>query len=228
MESHIQQEPEMTASESGTDRANAARDRALERRRRFLTGGLAAVPVAITTLANRPALAHMNACTPSAALSGNASRPVSGPCGCRPDWWKSDCDSNRAKSWRSQRVQVEPDCALSVHTPTLCGSDGAWSVWPQSCDMYTAICGTAKLKVTLTQGRDSQTYTLNANFLPQVCTGILNARAFGTLYPVGEQWIKNQVVAITLLQTTKSDYYYNKIKTAVDNLTTTLSGYNSG
>jgi hypothetical protein len=225
MDSHIQQKPDTTVTESGAQPAKAARDRVLERRRRFLTGGLTAVPVVITTLANRPALAGMNACTPSAMMSGNASRPVSGPCGCRPDWWKADCDKDHAKSWRSPRVQIEPDCPISAHCSSI-GGNGAWSVWPSGCTMYTAVCGTARLKVKLTNGWSTKTYTMNSGFLPQVCAGILNARAYGTLYPVGEQWIKNQVAAIALMQTTQSNY--DRIKTAIDTLTVQLSGYNSG
>src|SRR5690349_17632512 len=104
MESHIQQKSDTTASADGSKRAPSARDQILERRRRFLTGGLATVPIAITTLANRPALAGDQLCTVSARMSGNLSRPVRGPCGSSPGCWRNHALSHDAASWQVTKL----------------------------------------------------------------------------------------------------------------------------
>jgi hypothetical protein len=230
MESHIQQEPEMTASEGGTDRANAARDRALERRRRFLTGGLAAVPVAITTLANRPALATNNFCTISAVMSGNASRAITGPCGSSPGCWKNHALSNNASSWTA--AGFSPHDLFTTVFPML--KTAPWKCYPSDATMLQALNGEVTVKVTLTDGSKTVVLSSFASAFPlQICAGVLNAGFFGTpSYPLTVQGVKLAVIsAITANPTSGSgacsSSNQGKIKTAISTLTNQLGGYNN-
>lgn len=226
MDSHIHLKPE-TASEG--DPTNAARDRALERRRRFLTGGLSAVPVVITTLANKPALAA-NFCTVSAVLSGNASRPMTNPCGVSPGCWKNHALENNASSWTV--AGFSPNDPFTSVFPML--NTPPWSCYPASATMLDALNGGVTIAVTLTDG--ANTVTLNnfaAGFPLQICAAVLNAGFFGTpAYPMSVQQVKNAIITtITANKTSGSGACSNgnqgKIKTAISNLTSQLNGYNT-
>jgi hypothetical protein len=231
MDSHIQQKPDTTVSEGGAQRAKAARDRVLERRRRFLTGGLSAVPVVITTLANRPALAA-NFCTVSAVLSGNASRAITGPCGSSPGCWKNHALSNNASSWTA--AGFSPGQSFTSVFPQL--NSAPWKCYPSNATMLDAISGGVIIKVKL-RATDDPNYSvwldnLAAGFPLQICAGVLNAGFFGTpAYPYTVQGIKTLVTNITTLPTTGKKGNLNSvasnIKNAVSALTSDLNSKNT-
>jgi hypothetical protein len=229
MDSHIQRKPDMAASESATDRADAARDRVLERRRRFLTGGFTAVPVVITTLANKPALAA-NFCTVSAALSGNASRPITGPCGSSPGCWKNHALSNNASSWTA--AGFSPNDLFTTVFPML--NIAPWKCVPNDATMLQALSGEVVIKVKLTDGSKQEWLSnFNSGFPLQICAGVLNAGFFGTpAYPLSVQQIKYKIIAvITAFPTSGSGATSNSnqanIKNAISALTSELDGYNN-
>jgi hypothetical protein len=223
MESHIQQKPDTTASESGSEQArSAAQDRIIERRRRFLTGGLATLPVVITTLANRPALAGDNLCTVSARMSGNLSRPVRGPCGSSPGCWRNHALSNGAASWQVTGLSpYDPFTGLFPIFKTL-----PWRASPTDTTLVNALDPSAKvpaIKVKISGSWVASGFP--AAFPAQLVAGVLNARYYGVLYPYSESQINallSNALSFTPPMTTSQ---LGTIKDRVTNLTNQLDIY---
>lgn len=229
MKSHIQQKPDTTASEGGSDRTHSARDRIRERRRRFLTGGLATVPVAITTLANRPALAG-GYCTVSAVLSGNLSRQITEPCGVSPGCWKNHALENNASSWTV--AGFSPSQAFTSVFPML--NTPPWSCNPANATLLDGLNGGIVISVKLTDGSKAVTLSNFASgFTLQIVAAVLNAGFFGTpKYPLSVQDVQYAVIhAITKYPTDGSGATSNgnqsNIKTQISKLTDKLNGYNT-
>jgi len=191
MKTHL--EPNGARPAQDEHHAKSTRERVVERRRRFLLGGLSAVPT-IVTLANRPALATGGrVCTVSAALSGNASRPLTGRCGSSPGCWKNHALRNNASSWTY--AGFSPNQLFISVFPML--NTAPWSVSPSNATMLQALNGQVTIKVRLTDGSKTATISnFSSGFPLQICAAILNAGFFGTpAYPLTVQGVKNEIIA---------------------------------
>jgi len=213
----------MAASEGATDRANTARDRVLERRRRFLTGGLTAVPVVITTLANRPALGA-NVCTVSAQMSGNLSRPITGACGSSPGCWRNHALSNNASSWKLTKLSpYDPFTGLFPIFKTL-----PWKAVATDATLVQALDPSLKNPVVNVQISGNWVASgFPAAFPAQIVAAVLNARFYGITYPLGENEITLEVLSALAFTPPMTDNKLKDIKTRVSNLTNRLGGYNN-
>lgn len=217
MNPHIQQKPDATSEAKG-ERSDA-RARALARRRRFLTGGLSAVP-AIVTLANKPALAT-NFCTISAKLSGNASRPITGPCGSSPGCWKNHALSNNASSWTS--TGLSPYGLFTDLFPLL--KTEPWKCIPTDATLLQALDKTPVIKVKISGSWVNHKFP--EAFTAQIVAGVLNARFFGVAYPMSEDAIKTSVLNALSFESPLTTHKVNDIKGKVSVLTDLLAGYNN-
>jgi hypothetical protein len=218
MNPHIEQKPDASSGAEG-ERSDA-RARALARRRRFLTGGLSAVP-AIVTLANKPALAK-NFCTVSAKMSGNASRPMRGPCGSSPGCWKNHALKNNASSWTS--TGLSPHGLLTSLFPMF--KTHPWKCFPSDATLLQALEMSCVIRAKVDGSWVDPKFP--KAFTAQIVAGVLNARFFGTFYPIGEDAIKQSVLnALTSYGSKLDSDDLKKIKNKISSLTDTLAGYNN-
>lgn len=217
MNPHIEQKPD-ALSEAEGERADA-RARALARRRRFLTGGLSAVP-AIVTLANKPALAK-NFCTVSAKLSGNASRPIKGPCGSSPGCWKNHALKNNASSWTS--TGLSPHGLLTSLFPIL--KTDPWKCYPSDATLLQALDKSCVIRAKVNGSWVDPKFP--KAFTAQIVAGVLNARFFGIAYPMSEDAIKANVINALSFHSSLTTNKLKNCKDKVSTLTDTLGGYNN-
>lgn len=217
MNPHIEQKPD-ALSEAEAERSDA-QARALARRRRFLTGGLSAVP-AIVTLANKPALAK-NFCTISAKLSGNASRPMRGPCGSSPGCWKNHALRNNASSWTS--TGLSPHGLLTSLFPIL--KTNPWRCVPSDATLLQALDKSCVIQAKVNGSWVDPKFP--KAFTAQIVAGVLNARFFGIAYPMSEEAIKASVINALSFSSSLNDSKLKNCKDKVSTLTDTLGGYNN-